>query len=122
MSSFIRRLLIGRPFETARSHEERLSKTVALPIFASDALSSSAYATEEILFALMLAGTVAFAFSMPIAVAIVVLEQSLVAVLVAAQHRVGAPVPRRATANPRAAHAPRRTSREVRERSRPARA
>src|SRR5262245_1365721 len=69
----LRRIIMGRPFETARSHEERLTKLVALPIFASDALSSSAYATEEILFALMLAGTAAFVYSLPIAIAIVVL-------------------------------------------------
>src|SRR5262249_463326 len=73
MSSFIRRMLIGRPFETARLSHERLSKILALPVFASDALSSSAYATEEVLFGLMLASTMAFHYAMWIAVGIAVL-------------------------------------------------
>ena len=44
----IRRVLIGRPIATARAVQERLDKWMALPIFASDAVSSTAYATEEI--------------------------------------------------------------------------
>lgn len=73
MASLVRRLLIGRPFETARQHHERLPKFLALPVFASDALSSSAYATEEILLALMLASTGAFGYAIPIAIGIAVL-------------------------------------------------
>jgi amino acid transporter len=46
---------------------ERLSKVKALAIFSSDALSSSAYATEEILLILLLAGTAAFSYALPIA-------------------------------------------------------
>ncbi len=53
--------------------QERLSKKFALPVFASDAISSTAYATEEILLALVLAGTAAVAYSFSIAVAVVVL-------------------------------------------------
>ena len=53
--------------------QERLSKKFALPVFASDAISSTAYATEEILLALVLAGTVAVSLSFSIAVAVVVL-------------------------------------------------
>jgi amino acid transporter len=55
----IRRLLIGAPIATSRAHEERLPKILALPIFASDAISSTAYATQEIMLALAL--TVGFA-------------------------------------------------------------
>ncbi len=73
MTFSLRKLIIGRPYETWRASEERLTKTVALPVFASDALSSSAYATEEILLALMLASVVAFTYSLPIALAIAVL-------------------------------------------------
>jgi len=51
---------------------ERLSVSLGLPVFASDAISSVAYATEEILLALVLAGTAALAYSLPVAIAIVV--------------------------------------------------
>lgn len=55
----LKRLLIGQPIATERAHEERLPKVLALPIFASDAISSTAYATQEIMLALAL--TVGFA-------------------------------------------------------------
>src|SRR5262245_19492549 len=48
----LKRLLVGNPIRTARLAHERLSKKVALAIFASDALSSTAYATEQILLVL----------------------------------------------------------------------
>lgn len=51
----LRRFLIGQPIATERAHEERLPKLLALPIFASDAISSTAYASQEIMLALMLA-------------------------------------------------------------------
>ena len=51
MFPLVRRLLFGQPLETARQKHERLPKFLALPVFASDALSSNAYATEEILLA-----------------------------------------------------------------------
>ena len=54
----------------AQAHHERLRKRVALAVFSSDALSSVAYATEEILLILVLAGTVALHYSLPISVAI----------------------------------------------------
>ncbi|MHB0912809.1 MAG: APC family permease [Armatimonadota bacterium] len=57
MFQWLRRLLIGSPIPSWRSIHERLPKVLALPIFASDALSSVAYATEEILLILVLAGT-----------------------------------------------------------------
>src|SRR5205823_10476217 len=57
--SRVKRLLIGAPLSTAQSVHERIPKIKALAVFASDALSSSAYATEEILLALVLAGSVA---------------------------------------------------------------
>ena len=51
-----RRMLFGRPLATEEEAGERLSKTKALAIFSSDAISSSAYATEEILRALLVGG------------------------------------------------------------------
>ncbi len=65
-----RRVLIGRPLPTQRLKYERLNKIQGLAVFSSDALSSSAYATEEILLALVLAGPAALAFAWPISLAI----------------------------------------------------
>ena len=69
----IKRALLGRPLATAEEMQERLPKKFALPVFASDAISSTAYATEEILLALVLAGAAAAALSIYIAIAVVVL-------------------------------------------------
>lgn len=69
----IKRLILGRPIDTKRMSEERLIKTLALAVFSSDALSSVAYATEEILLILMLAGAGVLGLSLPIAGAIVLL-------------------------------------------------
>ena len=66
----LKRLLVGAPIPTAQAHHERLSKRSALAVFASDALSSVAYATEEILLVLVLAGTGALVYSIPIGIAI----------------------------------------------------
>jgi amino acid transporter len=60
------RLLFGRPIPTALEHQERLTKVKALAVFSSDALSSVAYATEEIMKVLVLAGVGAFALTLPI--------------------------------------------------------
>lgn len=70
MFSKVRRFLFGAPLPTDHIRHTKLPKYLALPVFASDALSSTAYATQEILMALMAAGAVAFSFSLPIAFAI----------------------------------------------------
>lgn len=57
MFTWLRRILYGTPLPSWRAAHERLPKLLALPVFASDALSSVAYATEEILLALIMAGT-----------------------------------------------------------------
>src|SRR5262249_17982397 len=57
----------------AQARHERLGRTVALAVFASDPLSSVAYATEEILFVLILAGHAALSYSLPIAIGIATL-------------------------------------------------
>lgn len=65
--------LIGRPLATADAPHQTIGKAIGLAVFASDALSSTAYATQEILFILAVAGTAAFGYAFPISVAIVVL-------------------------------------------------
>src|SRR5438132_674011 len=71
--SRLKRLFVGSPLPTAQSRHERLARSTALAVFASDALSSVAYATEEILLVLVLAGTAALSYSIPISIAIAVL-------------------------------------------------
>ena len=65
--------LIGRPLANEEEAGERLSKRLALPIFSSDAISSSAYATEEILRVLVVGGAAAFLLSVEVAAAIAVM-------------------------------------------------
>lgn len=69
----VRSVLFGRPLSIHEEITERLSKVKALAIFSSDAISSSAYATEEILRVLVLAGAGALLLSLPIAAAIALL-------------------------------------------------
>ena len=73
MSINLTQFFFGRPLETAAAPHQSISKRVGLAVFASDALSSTAYATQEILLILALAGTAAFAYSIPIALAIALL-------------------------------------------------
>ena len=56
VTSLFKRALVGRPQASAKLHETLLPKRIALPVFASDALSSNAYATQEILLVLSLGG------------------------------------------------------------------
>lgn len=67
------RYLVGEPLPTSAFEEERLTNTAALAVLSSDALSSVAYATEEILIVLILAGTGALGLSLPIALGIALL-------------------------------------------------
>ena len=69
----LKRWLVGDPLKTAQARHERLSKTIALAIFSSNAISSVAYGTEEILLVLILAGTAAVAWSIPVSLAILFL-------------------------------------------------
>ncbi|HXM48585.1 MAG TPA: APC family permease [Pyrinomonadaceae bacterium] len=82
----LKRLLVGSPIRTARLAHERLTKKTALAIFASDALSSTAYATEQILLVLAAAyvagQTDAFSRVIPISIAI-----ALLLVIVAISYR-----------------------------------
>jgi amino acid transporter len=65
--------LIGRPLSTADASHQTIGKAIGLAVFASDALSSTAYATQEILVILAAAGTMAFGIVVPISIAIVIL-------------------------------------------------
>jgi amino acid transporter len=65
--------LIGRPLPTADAPHQTVSKTIGLAFFASDALSSTAYATQEMMVVLALAGTMAFSYVFPLSLAIVFL-------------------------------------------------
>ena len=69
----VRAVLFGRPLSIHEEIGERLSKVKALAIFSSDAISSSAYATEEILRVLVLAGAAALFASIEVSIAIAVL-------------------------------------------------
>jgi amino acid transporter len=75
LTARVKQLLIGRPLANEEEIGERLSKKKALAIFSSDAISSSAYATEEIVLAFILAsaGGAAFGFSIEISIAIAAL-------------------------------------------------
>ena len=56
MYSTLKRIFIGPPIPSSEEHHQRLTKKIALAVFASDAISSTAYATEEILLVLVAAG------------------------------------------------------------------
>lgn len=65
--------LFGRPLASADAPHQTIGKTVGLAVFASDNLSSTAYATDEILFVLATVGIAAFVYALPISLAIVML-------------------------------------------------
>lgn len=65
--------LLGRPLATADAPHQTIGKLIGLAVFSSDAMSSVAYATQEMMVILVLAGTAAFGYAFPISLAIVVL-------------------------------------------------
>jgi amino acid transporter len=77
MVTSIKRILVGNPLKTEQAAHERLSKKTALAVFSSDALSSTAYATEEILLVLAVAAAFgqagAFGYVVPISIGIAAL-------------------------------------------------
>jgi amino acid transporter len=76
MYSTMKRLLVGRPIPSADERHQRLRKIIALPVFASDAISSTAYATDEILVVLLIQahiGAEAWKYLVPIALVVCVL-------------------------------------------------
>ena len=69
----IKRLLVGSPISSAHAEHERLSRVTGLAVLSSDALSSVAYATEEILRVLMIGGAAALSLSTPVSLVIALL-------------------------------------------------
>ncbi|MCZ7572897.1 MAG: APC family permease [Ardenticatenaceae bacterium] len=76
--SRLKRFLIGEPFPTSREIHERLDKVRALAVFASDPISSNAYATEAIMDVLIVLGSGALALTLPIALGIALLVMIVV--------------------------------------------
>lgn len=77
----LKKFLIGNPISSEEEAHQRLSKKIALPVFASDAISSTAYATDEILVVTLIgagAGAAAFRPLVPIAIIVVILLAILV--------------------------------------------
>ena len=76
MLPVVKRVLIGNPIATSEEHHQRLGKRVALPVFASDAISSTAYATDEIMVVLGVQagiGAAAWGILTPIAIVVAIL-------------------------------------------------
>ncbi len=69
----VKRVLVGLPKSSRALEHTLLPKAIALPVFASDPLSSNAYATQEILLVLALAGNAALSLVVPIAMAVAML-------------------------------------------------
>jgi amino acid transporter len=78
VTTALKRILVGRPQRSDRLGDTLLPKRLALPVFASDALSSVAYAPEEIFVTLSIAGISAYAFSPWIGLAVVVVLLTVV--------------------------------------------
>ncbi|MBS4211237.1 APC family permease [Neobacillus rhizophilus] len=78
MFSSVKRFLIGRPLKSHELGEQKISKTKALAILSSDALSSVAYGPEQILIVLVTVGATAFWYSIPIAVGVLILLTALI--------------------------------------------
>ncbi|WP_442599742.1 APC family permease [Neobacillus sp. D3-1R] len=78
MLSSLKRLLIGRPLKSTELGEHKLNKLKALAILSSDALSSVAYGPEQILLVLVTVSTVAYWYSIPIAIGVLVLLAALI--------------------------------------------
>jgi amino acid transporter len=84
MLAAIKRFIIGKPLKTEQLHEEKLPIWKALPILSSDALSSVAYGTEQLLTVLAPIGVLALWYSLPISAVII----GLLAVLVLSYRQV----------------------------------
>jgi amino acid transporter len=72
----VKRILVGRPLATYEEEHQRLPKRIALPVFASDAISSTAYATDEILIVLLAQagiGAAAWQYLTPLAIVVCIL-------------------------------------------------
>ncbi|CAI9387039.1 MULTISPECIES: APC family permease [Bacillaceae] len=75
--STVKRIIIGKPLKTSALGEQKLNKLKALAILSSDALSSVAYGTEQILLVLSAVGFLAYWYSIPIAIGVLILLTAL---------------------------------------------
>src|SRR3954447_20430688 len=73
MASVFKRVLVGKPIATSEEGHQRLVKVIALAVFASDAISSTAYAGEEAMLVLLPAATVEQSLNVPLPISIVVM-------------------------------------------------
>src|SRR6476660_4523369 len=78
MVSSLKRFLIGRPLKSTELGEQKLTKTKALAILSSDALSSVAYGPEQIMLVLITISAAAFWYSIPIGVGVLILLVALI--------------------------------------------
>src|SRR5438132_6479868 len=81
MLNLFKRVIVGRPLATTQMEEQRLPKTIALAVFSSDAISSTAYATEEILFVTAL-GTSSLALGLGTLIPISIAVAAILAIVV----------------------------------------
>ena len=79
LASFVKRALLGRALHNDQLGETLLTKRIALPVFASDALSSVAYAPDEVFLTLSVAGLSAYAFSWQIGLVVAIVMLTVVA-------------------------------------------
>jgi amino acid transporter len=79
VSEGVKRLLLGRALRSDRLGDATLKKRIALPVFASDALSSNAYATQEILLVLSLGGVATYSYGIWVAALVIVVYFAVVA-------------------------------------------
>ncbi|MGH3983419.1 MAG: APC family permease, partial [Pseudonocardiaceae bacterium] len=79
LATAVKRILVGRPFRSERLGHTLLPKRIALPVFASDPMSSVAYAPEEILLVLSVAGLSAYAYAPWVGLAVAVVMIAVVA-------------------------------------------
>ena len=87
VASVLKRFFVGRPLATTQMEHQRLSKTIALAVFSSDALSSTAYATEEILFVVAI-GASSLALGLDTLVPIAVVVAFLLAIVIVSYRQV----------------------------------
>ena len=79
ISDGVKRLFLGRALRSDRLGDATLKKRIALPVFASDALSSNAYATQEILLVLSLGGIATYTYGIWVAIAVIIVYFTVVA-------------------------------------------
>src|SRR5689334_6218752 len=80
MASTIKRVLVGKPLASADEGHQRLTKIIALAVFASDAISSTAYAGEEVLLVLLPVATLSQSLNVLLPISIIVM--ALLAIVV----------------------------------------